>query len=253
MLVFLSPAAAAFAELPAGLRGLFSPAAAAELEKRGELSAMFRENEPLTCAPRLALCEKLRDGVAELKPMFGVEFCVVHKADKPLDTDKELRGIYGTLLGISTLKGLQYYSASRKRMRELFIDAFRVPAPEKRERLPDPATDGPIPPYRLIHTFQHDSTFGENFFSVEYRYADATFLMTMRNTNKIWYGIIPLIDPGNLAYYIIIHPSGEYVLFYSVVCVKGANPFGLMESKTESFYNRIKALDGWFREKSGLF
>ena len=77
--------------------------------------------------------------------------------------------------------------------------------------------------------------------------------MRMENINLIWYGIIPIIDPGNLVYYIVVYPRGEYLVFYSVIAVEGANPFGLMESKAASFYNRIKALDAWFLDASGLF
>ncbi len=253
ILLFTLTAVTLCAELPDRLSELFSPADARQLERQGELSSIFKENESPTFIPRLALGRRVQEALGELKPMFGVEYCVVHKTVKPLDGEASVQGLYNTLLKISSLKGLEYYSASRKRMRELFIEAYCVPAAENRTRLPDPVNRGPVPPYRLIHTFQHDSTFGENFYSVTYRYADGAFLMTMSNANKIWYGIIPLIDPDNLAYFIIVYPAGDYILFYSLVCVKGANPFGIMESKTESFYNRIKALDNWFRAQSGLF
>jgi hypothetical protein len=254
MLILVAGVAAPlFGELPASLRGLFSEADAATLDTKGELSSIFKEHEPLRFVPKLALGGTVREAVTRMNPIFGVEYCVVHKTRQSLDSEVARDGIYNTLLGISTLKGIEYYSASRKRMRELFIDAYCVPAPERKDRLPDPVNNGPIPSVRLINTFQHDSSFGENFYTVEYRYTDKAFLMTMRNSNKIWYGIIPLIDPGNLAYYIVIYPVGEYILFYSVVCVNGANPLGLMESKTESFYNRIKALDNWFQKQSGLF
>jgi hypothetical protein len=253
MLILILSAARLVADLPPELSGLFASADSAQLARTGELTSTFKENGAPRFLPHLAQAEEVRQGVANLKPMFGVEVCFVHKAVRKTDGETERRGIFRTLSAISTLKGLEYYSVSRKRMRELFIEAYRVSAPEKRDRQPDLVEDGPVPAYRLIHTFQNDSTFGENFFSVAYRSAGGAFSMTMQNTNKIWYGIIPLIDPGNLVYYIIVYPAGDYLLFYSLVCVNGANPFGIMESKTESFYNRIKALDGWFGKQSGLF
>jgi hypothetical protein len=254
MLAWLAFSTALFADLPPGLRDLFAPDTAALLENKGEVTAVFKENGTLTCLPRLKAAGAVSARVAQIKPMFGVEVCLLHRtADKQTDTAAGLMGIYNTLLRISSLKGILYYSVTRAKWRELFIEAYRIEGPDKKNKLPDLVVADPPPPANRIFTFQNDSSFGENVYRIDYQLDSGCILMRMENVTKIWYGIFPLVDPGNLSYIILVYPAGEYLLFYSVVCAAGANPFGLLESRTESCFNPIKALDDWFRKQSGLF
>jgi hypothetical protein len=251
---FLFCGAILFGEIPEELAALYPAETVSQLEKKGEVTSFIKENGTLTYLPRLLAANVIADKIGTMKPIFTVEVCILHKnGTKVLDSDKNLLTIYNTLLGISTLKGILYYSESRKMMREFFYDAYRIEAPDKKDRLPDLHAEKEIPFYNRLYAYQHDSSFGENTFDVDYRFDKKYFLMKMENVNQIWYGIIPIVDPGNLVYFILVYPSGDYLLFYSVICVKGANPFGLMESKAASFYNRIKALDDWFVKQSGLF
>ncbi len=243
-----------FADLPVSMSGLFTPEAAALLAGKGEVTAVFKENGKLQYLPRLSQASKLSAKIDEMKPMFGVEVCLVHRlAGQRADTPEGLAKIYNTLTRVSSLKGTQYYSVTRGRMREFFTESYRIDGPENKNRLPDQTFAPPLPEANRIFTFQDDSTFGKNEYRIDYSFGDGSIVMIMENATKVWYGILPLVDPGNLAYLILVYPAGEYLLFYSVVCVKGANPFGILESRTESFYNRIKALDDWFKAQSGLF
>jgi hypothetical protein len=253
MVVFLFSAVALFAELPPALSRLFSPDKAVALEKQGEISGTIKEDGKLSNLPGLSVAAEISEKTAAMKPTFGVELCILHKIEgQALDSEENKRKIYNALTGISSLKGILYYSESRKMMRELFYDAFRIEAPDKKEKLADLVLESAMPASATIYAFQNDSSFGENVFTVTYRYEENYFLMRMENVNLIWYGILPLVDPGNFVYNILVFPVGDYLLFYSVICVKGANPFGIMESKAASFYNRIKALDSWFMARAGL-
>jgi hypothetical protein len=255
MLVCLVVGGTLFADLPPALSGLFTPEAAALLAGKGEATAVFKENGKLQYLPRLPQAAKLSAKIDEMKPMFGVELCLAHRlpAGQKADTPEGLAKIYNTLARVSSLKGIQYYSVTRGRMREFFAESYRIDGLETRKQLPDQTFASAPPESNRIFTFQDDSTFGKNEYRIDYWFADGCIVMNMENATKVWYGILPLVDPGNLAYLILVYPTGDYLLFYSVVCVKGANPFGILESRTESFYNRIKALDDWFRAQSGLF
>jgi hypothetical protein len=254
MLVLFACASLLFADLPPALRGLFPPEAAAQLEGKGEVTAVFKENGTLAFLPRLAAAAPLAAKVAAIKPMFGVEVCLLHKpGPKKADTREGLLGLYNNLLKVSSLKGILYYSVTRHTMREFFTESYRIDGPETKVKLADLTVADPAPAATSIFTFQNDSSFGENIYRIDYKVEAGSILMMMENVTKIWYGIFPLVDPGNFAYLILVYPAGDYLVFYSVVCVKGANPFGLLESRTESFYNRIKALDEWFRGQSGVF
>jgi hypothetical protein len=254
MLIGLVLTQALFAELPPALRGVLSPDAAALLDSRGEATSTIKENGTLKYLPRLPAAGAVTAKFDALKPMFGVEVCLLHRLPGgPAESPESLLKIYNTLMRVSTLKGTMYYSVTRGRMREFFTESYRIDGPETKNRLPDLVLSKSPPPVNVIFTFQNDSTFGENVYRIDYRSEGGCILMLMENVTKVWYGIFPIVDPGNLAYVILVYPAGDYLLFYSVVCVKGANPFGVLESRTESFYNRIKALDDWFRAQSGLY
>ncbi|MBN2353383.1 MAG: hypothetical protein JXD23_12485 [Spirochaetales bacterium] len=254
MFAFLALTRALFADLPPSVSGLFTPEAAALLAGKGEATAVFKENGKLHYLPSLPQARRVADKIDAMNPMFGVEVCLAHRlAGRQADTPEGLVKIYNTLASVSSLKGTQYYSVTRDRMREFFTESYRIDDPEKRNKLPDLRFTSPPPSAHRIFTFQDDSTFGRNVYRIDYWFTGGCIVMNMENASKVWYGILPLVDPGNLAYLILVYPTGEYLVFYSVVCVKGANPFGILESRTESFHNRIKALDEWFRVQSGLF
>jgi len=236
--------------LPRKLQDLLGGQVLAKLGTSGEATASFHEDGALSLVPGSPFSARIRDNVRAMKPTFGVEVCIARRIGGKTDSPENLLKLYNVLLSVSTLKGTLYYSESRKIMREFFIESFRTDGPHSRNRLPD-IFAGAVGPSLSIFGFQHDSSFGENNYKIDYFAGDGVFLMEMINTNQIWYGIIPIVDPGNLRYYIMVVPAGEYVLFYSVICVTGANPFGLMEQRAASFYNRIKALENWFVTRYG--
>ena len=235
------------AELPEPLRTIFNPQLVKTLEEKGEVTSVFKEGNLQGFIPNLKAGQRLSEALNKLKPNFGAIACILHqKVGNDFQTQSSLEAIYNTLLAVSTLKGIYYYSETRKTMRELFSESYRIENPQTRKPLPDLKVTSPFPNWLKIFSFQHDSTFGENTFSLTYEFDSSSFLVQMQNLNTIWYGILPLVDVGQLNYFIIVYPCREYLLFYALVCVKGANPFGILESRVASFYNRIKALDAWF-------
>jgi hypothetical protein len=160
--------------------------------------------------------------------------------------DSDLKSmIMRALSDISGLQGLEYFSASRGKMRLLFKQAFRVPKVFEERPLPDPQDPNPLARQRFV-VFQEDLTFGKNYFSVLILPLADGFGLYLRNLNTMYYGILPLVDEGNLimAVKIGIHPQG--LSFYGLSSVKTGSFFGIENSRQDSFYNRIKALFEWF-------
>jgi hypothetical protein len=216
------------------------------LSQYGELKNTFDDKVHLRYFPDVKLREVIKKQIKQLKPIFGIEVLLTYKMkEKDFSAEKQRLALYNILRSISTLKGIQYYSQSRGRMRIMFHDAYIVDSPDTKKKLPDRLVDI-IPAYSTLYIYQDDSSFGQNIFETVYYAEDGYFLMKMENLTKIWYGIIPLIDPHHLNYIIFIYPKGDTILFYSVVCVNAFNLFGIAESRTASFYNRIKALYTWF-------
>ena len=147
------------------------------------------------------------------------------------------------------MEGIEYYSASRKRMRTLFAQSYVIDGPEKQERVPDPLVRE-IPAYSRLYIFQEDLTFGENVYRSEYRYSEQYFFLTNRNTTTMRYFLLPMVRPEQSVTYILLVPAGKELLFYGATGAHTMGFFGLERKKEESFYNRLKAIYGWFTERA---
>jgi len=228
------------------LKGLFTPQTAGALIREGELSHIFHEDIDLKYLPKVGMERWIINAIKKVQPTIGVEVLLIYKyKGKKGDSEQGLLSIYNTLRSLSTLKGIEYYSASRKRMRIMFHDAYIVDSPDKKNKLSDPIVQS-IPSLSSLYVYQNDSSFGENVYKVLYHFKDNYFLMEMHNLTQIWWGIIPIIDPQKLKYIILIYPFEDYLVFYSVICVNAFNFLGIADQKSASFYNRIKALYKWF-------
>jgi hypothetical protein len=231
---------------PKEFERLLNPQILQELAQTGELKNTFDEKADLRYFPDTDVRPEIIAQIRRLKPIFGIEVLLTYKfTGKNYSGETERLALYNILRSIHTLKGIEYFSHSRGRMRVMFHDAYIVDSPETRKKLPDRLVDI-IPAYSTLYIYQNDSSFGENIFETVYYARNGYFLMKMENLTKIWYGIVPLIDPHNLNYIIFIYPKGDTILFYSVICVNAFNLFGIAGSRTASFYNRIKALYAWF-------
>ncbi|RPJ04983.1 MAG: hypothetical protein EHM28_13035, partial [Spirochaetaceae bacterium] len=134
-----------------------------------------------------------------------METLILRKVGSRTDSPENFLKLYNILLSVSTLKGTMYYSASRQQIREFFIESYRTDAANSRTKLADLRVNT-IQGELSIFGFQHDSSFGENNYKIDYFAQENIFLMEMVNTNLIWYGIVPIVDPGNLRYYIMVVP-----------------------------------------------
>jgi hypothetical protein len=155
--------------------------------------------------------------------------------------------MYNRMRSISLLKGIEYYSVSRKRMRIFYEDAYAINTPGEKKKIPDPLVTE-IPATSTVYCYFKDSSFGEYTCSMEYSMEGDSISIRMRNLTQVWYFMIPLIKPGKMLSYFLIIPIENMILFYGFFCIKGEDTFGLAESKADSLYNRIKALYNWFVE-----
>ncbi len=145
------------------------------------------------------------------------------------------------------MEGLEYYSASRERMRIFYEESYVVDGPERRNRISDPFVTE-VPREDRIYAFQKDSSFGENVQKIDYLRSDGEILLSMENTTTMVYKFVPLVTPGNLKTFILIRPDSDegVIEFYGNLGIRVPALFGLQERARDSFYNRVVALYGWF-------
>ncbi len=219
-----------------------------ELSLNGELSNSFTGAGELTLIPDVPFKKVIIESIENLEPTITVEtLFLFSKENTDFESDENHLKIFNSLRAISTLTGIEYYSASRGHMRTFYYDACIIDSPESNIRLPDPVADR-IPDYDKQIIYTRDSSLGKNLFDVTYLYYTDYFAMMMQNRSKIWKLFIPLVDPGELRTYVLIVPGDNYVLFYGISLIKTINPFGIAESKGQnSLYNRLVAFFNWFK------
>ncbi|MFP4301119.1 MAG: DUF6675 family protein [Spirochaetaceae bacterium] len=226
---------------------LSAPAA----QERGEEETAFYTDRPtFTLAPDTRFTDTLSEQIADLDPRLGIEarFYLPVPPEILEQSDFELE-LYNILRSVSTMEGIEYYSASRDRMRTFYHDSYAVSGPEGDDRVSDPLVSR-IPREERVYVFQRDSSFGKNVQQLDYTHIEGNFLIRMENLTTMFYnGFIPLVGDGNLLTYLIVEPQEEGIVFYGHLAVKVGALFGMEDRARNSFYNRIKALYDWFTQR----
>jgi hypothetical protein len=239
----------AAAARPLTLDSLFAPDAVAELRAAGAVKRTFRGAEGLRLFPRLPSRDRVARRIAELDATVGVEMIVSYRpASGPPGGDR--RTIYNALHAVSSLEGIEYFSASRGRMHTFFYDASFVESADGGARLPDPLLDEAPQPglsERRYASFE-DATFGRYVVEVAYEVGESSFVLGLTNAGTIRKMLIPFVQPGALLSTIVVVPLEDQIVVYGVSCVRALNVLGLVERRGEdSFTNRLAALMSWFR------
>lgn len=251
-LVALTPAAAQTAPaasrtLPS-LAGLLPASTYAELMKSGSIVQTAPEGGGPALLPTHAASAAIRTALANEKPNLIVEALYLYRRPRPMDPEAELHSLYGTLLSISSLEGIQYWSASRQKMRTFYAESYRIDDPKARHRLPDLAVpaSGPLPETASCYAFQRDLTFGSNVYRYDYAASTSGILLETTNMTSMTYLAVPLMAPGGLKVRLLVLQTDEALLFY-VVSSANAPSLGIIRGKVEeSITNRAVALYKWF-------
>ena len=149
------------------------------------------------------------------------------------------------LTSVSTMKGLQVYSVSLKRMETFIFDAYRTQTTEKIARLPDPEV--PSPAGTVTFTmFQNEEQTGESFAQYSFSKTPQWFQVTQLNLTSVNYGFVPLVAPKDLLTSVYVVPFEGQLLVYGVTVAKTVSFFGLERTRTASLFNRMQALVTWF-------
>ena len=154
--------------------------------------------------------------------------------------------LYNHLRAVSTLEGIEYYSASRGYHRTLYHQSYAIASAEDRTRLPDPVA-GSVPERSTLYMLQEDSTFGSNVYQTDFRFDGAAITMQVRNLTTMWWSILPLVDPGNFRSVVSVTPTDQGLLFYAAAGIHTISIGGVRERSESSLRNRLDALERWVR------
>jgi hypothetical protein len=208
----------------------------------GEVSVRYGDQAEVRLAPTYQ--SAISRSVEALEPTIGVEALFI--IDSPLPANEITVPVFQTMQAISTMEGIEYYSASRERMRTFFHESYVIDDPDNRERTPDPKVRT-VPTKSTIYVFQRDSSFGKNVYELNYRANPNSMLLAMTNlTGMNYQGILPALGPGELRMHLAVRPLGDKLLFYGMSAARPGFLFGMEDRVERSFYNRLVALQNWF-------
>jgi hypothetical protein len=173
------------------------------------------------------------------------------KSEAAAWTEAERAELFNQALALSSLAGIQYYSASRGTMRTFYETSQVIDAPDTRRPLADPSRASP--PARLdVYARQKDLTFGDNIYRYEYRSYPDAFLFIQENVTAMNAGIIPAVGKNKLRSLMAVFDCGEYLLIYAASMAKAASLPGMGERIGNSFTNRAQAILKWFAQRADL-
>ena len=226
-----------------------SPEERSTLYSEGEISRYFYAKDQPEYLFKTIFSDELLKELSTLDISIGVESLYYLKYSNVINSKSATPiSIYNTLLSIETMKGIEYYSQSRKKMRTLFTESYEIVSPDDLKPVADPVIKT-IPQVLNRYLLQTDKTFGENIYETVYKFEGSAIWVNMVNTTKMKYKFIPMVKPGKMSVNLFILPMEDGLLFYGVSAAETASFFGLEKTKKESFYNRIKAMYNWFSDQ----
>lgn len=217
----------------------------------GERPMLIQFNTPQPqLTPHHEALRRLIDTIRRtLEPSVIVETLYLY--EKPLTAERnalspaEEAGLYNEILALSTLAGLQYYSASRGTMRTFYETSNVIDSPATKRPIPDPVYSRP-PAELTVYARQKDMTFGDNVYQYVFYTAPGTLIFTQENLTTLTAGIIPAVGKNNLRSTVAVIDAGNYLLVYAVSMAKAVTLPGMKERIGNSFSNRAEAILHWF-------
>jgi hypothetical protein len=250
LLLFLPDEPASAQTTGLTLAGLVGTENAAALVRGDTLSRLQNKNPRPALVPSNDFVKTMADEmIRSLKPGFFVETLSLYR--KPSGrarvwTDRERAAVYNEALALSSLAGIQYYSASRKEMRTFYETSVIVSGSDGKNPLPDPVY-AVLPSQLVIYARQKDLSFGDNVYRYNYYAHPNSFVFVQENLTTMTYGIIPAVGKNKLRSMVAVFDAGEYLVIYAVSMAKAASLPGMNERVGNSFSTRAEAILNWFR------
>ncbi len=242
--VALAAAATAAAEPASRYVGT---AAAQRLADGGGLRASSSgKNASLALAPDHPAAAGFRSAIAAERPDIVVEALFLWRRPYAADPAAEALAAYNALRSVGSLQGIEYYSASRKKVWLLYEYSSIVAGqaddtPVRDARL---AALPPVP--ETLYARQKDTTFGDNTYRVSLASGDGYVTQASTNLTRMSLGFVPVAAPGDVNVRLLVVSTDDGLLFYAASSARAAVVPGVRGTLETSFGNRAEAVYRWF-------
>jgi hypothetical protein len=227
----------------------------------GEAAEPITEVQLRNPSPRLLpshgdLQRLVAETVGNLEPNLFVETLSLYTKPSGRNpaaawNNTEQTALFNQLTALSTLAGIEYYSASRKTMRTFYESSLVIDSPAGKRPLPDPVFSV-LPAEFSLYARQKDLTFGDNIYRFDYRTSADALFFVQENITSLSVGIIRAVGRNRLRTLIAVIDTDDSLVIYTVAMAKTASLPGMGERISASFTNRIEAILAWFTERANL-
>ncbi|MDR0322243.1 MAG: hypothetical protein LBI28_12145 [Treponema sp.] len=252
LLIFFSLTAVCGFSAP--LESLISPDLAARLNSGDPIiETQLRNPAPRLLPQNRELQQLVTGAMRTIAPTLLAETIYLYRKPAHLRTNSNIwdeaqkTRVFNQILAISTLTGVQYYSASRGEMRTFYEYSRVIDGPNTKNPIADPVfahTDVNLT--LSIHARQRDLTFGDNIYAYNYSITRDALFFTQENVTALSYGIVRVIGRGNLRSVMAVIDCGDSILIYSASMAKAVSLPGASERVSNSISNRASAVLNWF-------
>ena len=244
VLVILGGNAFAQTSLDAYL-GWLTPGQKATLLSKNELTVFSDKADDLTLWKGSPFADSVKSLFQGRQTTMAAEALFVIPVPDLGNSSAQTQKLFDAMTAVSTMKGLQVYSNSLKRMETFIFNAYRVGALVKSDRQPDPDyVEGQNSV--TFPMYQREEQTGQSFSQYTWSRQPGWYQVTQTNLTSLNYGFIPLVSPHDLLTSVYVVPFHGKVLVYGITVAKTFDFFGIERSKNDSLYTRMKALVTWF-------
>jgi hypothetical protein len=251
LLLFLAVAVSGFS-VP--LEELIGAGLIEELASSNPFTQVQHQNiSPLLMPRNNRLRSIINDVTETMEPTLLVES--LYRYEKPAGaaaggwTEAERTRLYNICLSISSLAGIEYFSASRNRMRVFYETSSVIDGPETKRPLRDPYFA--IPPAQLsIYARQKDLTFGDNIYRYDYQANPESLIFVVENLTNLTVGPITVMRKNLLRSVVAVLDAGDSILVYMASMTKTVSFPGIAGRAGRSFSNRAEAILSWFARRA---
>jgi hypothetical protein len=255
VLLFL---AAAVSSSSADPEELIGAGRAADLAVTNPITQVqYRDPKPVLMPRNDRLRRLINDAMETVEPTLFVES--LYRYAKPATpsaapsrdawTDAERSALYNACLSIGSLQGIEYFSASRNRMRTFYETSTVIDGPDTKRPLADPLYATP-PAELRIYARQKDLTFGDNIYQYTYYAYPDSLIFAQENLTAMNVGPIVVVKKNRLRSVVCVLDAGDALLVYVASMAKAAGFPGMNERAGRSFSNRAEAILTWFADKA---
>lgn len=158
--------------------------------------------------------------------------------------------LFDRLQSISTMEGLEYYSANRDAMTVYLEKCYLVERPGRKGAVDDPEFSH-VPDLWEAIVYQRDNTFGNNWYSLEMTNTEESIRMKLTNAQDMRYFIFSILNPGGVVIELILIPREDSLQFYAVsqLEIKSREVFGKKIHLPGVFDHRVSAYQSWIAKR----